>query len=78
MLFFKDVEILASITSYLIFMIFCILNICLIYVYDNEQIQSKLKKNWTYTINQGKPILPILGLCISLGMLVFGAYHHLG
>tara|TARA_X000001036_G_C20692242_1_gene809794 strand:+ start:2452 stop:3669 length:1218 start_codon:yes stop_codon:yes gene_type:complete len=78
MLLFKDVEILASITSYLMFMIFCILNICLIHVYEKDEIQSKLKKNWTYTINQGKPILPIMGLCISLGMLGFGAYHHLG
>jgi APA family basic amino acid/polyamine antiporter len=75
-LLFKEVEVLASITSYLMFIVFSILNICLIRVYDNEEIQNKLKNNWTYKVNQGKPILPMLGLAVNLGMLGFGAYHH--
>lgn len=75
-LLFKEVEVLASITSYLMFIIFSILNICLISVYNNEDIQNKLKNNWTYKLNQGKPILPIIALAVNLGMLGFGAYHH--
>ena len=58
------------------FIIFSILNICLISVYNNEDIQNKLKNNWTYKVNQGKPILPIIALAVNLGMLGFGAYHH--
>ena len=71
-------EILASITSYLLILIFIILNYSLIHAYQDEKVQEKLKGRWTHSINQGKPILPIMGLCISLGMLGFGAYHHLG
>ena len=75
-LLFKNVEVLASITSYLMFIVFSVLSYCLIIVYDKDDIQDKLKNNWTYKINQGKPILPILGLGLNLGMLGFGAYHH--
>ena len=73
---FKEVEVLASITSYLMFMVFSILNVCLITVYDNEDIQNKLKNNWTYKVNQGKPLLPIIGLVLNIGMIGFGAYRY--
>ena len=72
---FKNVETLASITSYLMFVVFIILNFCLIYVYQDKDIQSKLKGGWTYSINQGKPILPVLGLVLSVGILSFGLFH---
>tara|TARA_B100001758_G_C18416506_1_gene620298 strand:+ start:5374 stop:6588 length:1215 start_codon:yes stop_codon:yes gene_type:complete len=75
MLVFKNVEVLASITSYLMFIIFAILNIGLIMVYYNEEVKSKLKNSWTYYINQGNPILPSAGLLISLGMLLFGLHQ---
>ncbi len=71
----KNVETLASITSYLIFFVFIILNSCLIYVYQDKDIQSKLKGGWTYPINQGKPILPVLGLIVSVVLLSFGLLH---
>ena len=72
---FKNVETLASITSYLMFVVFIILNFCLIYVYQDKDIQSKLKGGWTYSINQGKPILPVLGLVLSVGILSFGLFR---
>lgn len=72
---FKNVETLASITSYLMFVVFIILNVCLIYVYQDKDIQSKLKGGWTYSINQGKPILPVLGLVLSVGILSFGLFR---
>ena len=72
---FKNVETLASITSYLMFVVFIVLNYCLIYVYQDKDIQSKLKGGWTYSINQGKPILPVLGLVLSVGILSFGLFH---
>ena len=74
-LLLNDVEILASITSYLLFVIFIILNYCLIHAYQDEKVREKLKGGWTYPINQGKPILPVLGLGISIVMLVFGIFH---
>ena len=77
MLVFKEVEVLASITSYLMFFVFSILNICLIKVYTNPEIQEKLKNNWTYKINHGLPILPSIGLFINLALILFGVYHHL-
>ena len=58
------------------FMVFSILNVCLITVYDNEDIQNKLKNNWTYKVNQGKPLLPIIGLVLNIGMIGFGAYRY--
>ena len=72
---FKNVETLASITSYLMFLVFIILNVCLIYVYQDKDIQTKLKAGWTYSINQGKPILPVLGLMLSIIILSFGFIH---
>ena len=72
---FKNVETLASITSYLMFLVFIILNVCLIYVYQDKDIQSKLKTGWTHPINQGKPILPVLGLILSIIILSFGFIH---
>ena len=72
---FKNVETLASITSYLMFLVFIILNVCLIYVYQDKDIQTKLKTGWTYSINQGKPILPVLGLILSIIILSFGFIH---
>jgi len=71
----KNVETLASITSYLMFFVFIILNSCLIYVYQDKDIQAKLKGGWTYPINQGKPILPVLGLIVSVVLLSFGLLH---
>ena len=53
-LFLNDVEILASITSYLLFVIFIILNYCLIHAYQDEKVREKLKGGWTHPINQGK------------------------
>lgn len=75
MLLFKEVETLATITSYLMFIVFILLNISLITVYQDEKVQDKLKDGWTYKFNQGKPILPIIGLFISIGMLIFGCCH---
>ena len=74
-LFLNDVEILASITSYLLFVIFIILNYCLIHAYQDEKVREKLKGGWTHPINQGKPILPVIGLSISIIMLVFSIFH---
>ncbi len=74
-LFFNDVEILASITSYLLILIFIILNYSLIHAYQDEKVQEKLKGRWTHSINQGKPILPVIGLSISIVMLVFSIFH---
>jgi hypothetical protein len=69
------VEILASITSYLLFVVFIILNYCLIQAYQDENVREKLKNGWTYPINQGKPILPSIGLGISIIMLLISIYH---
>ena len=74
-LFLNDVEILASITSYLLFVVFIILNYCLIQAYQDENVREKLKNGWTYPINQGKPILPSIGLGISIIMLLISIYH---
>lgn len=71
-LFIKNVEKTAAISSYLLFIVFIIVNICLIMLYNNEDKREKLKKSWTHGINQGKPILPTLGLLASLAMIIFG------
>ena len=71
-LFIKNVEKSAAISSYLLFVMFVIVNICLIMIYNKGDKQEELKKSWTHHINKGKPILPTLGLITSLGMLIFG------
>ena len=75
MLLFKDVETLASITTYLMFIVFILLNTGLITVYQDETVQDKLKDGWTYKFNQGKPILPTIGLVLSIGMLIISVFY---
>ena len=71
----KDSEKLVKITTCLLFMLFAIVNACLIKAYYNNKTNAKLKTSWTNPINQGKPILPTISLLISLGILGFGCFQ---
>ena len=74
-LLIKDSETLVKITTCFIFMLFAIVNACLIKAYYNDKTNSILKNSWTNPINQGKPILPTISLLLSLGIIVFGCFQ---